>query len=132
MKNNQKSKPFIILTHISINKNEIRNYIEVAEQTLFAYKETETNLLHQTIDQDPDNCENIVWTEVFKDDSALIKHLENPPLALYLANHYQLGTNIRMEIFGDISKVSNDKLKERGIDFKIYQTKLGYSNLVIK
>ena len=122
-------KPFIVITHIIISKENIRDYLEVADQTVMAYKATEKDLLHQSIDQNSDHLESIKWSEVYLNEKAFVQHLDNPPLALYLANHYQLGEAIEMEIFGDIGKECEGELNKKNIKYKIFRTKLGFSRL---
>ncbi len=39
---------------------------------------------HHTFDQDPDDPLRFVWLEVYKKNDALLAHLSNPALAVYL------------------------------------------------
>jgi len=41
-------------------------------------------MLHHTFDQDPDDPLRFVWSEVYKNDNALLAHLANPALGVIL------------------------------------------------
>ena len=38
-----------------------------------------------------------VWSEVYKNDDALLAHLANPALSVYLEAHAALGTDLSVE-----------------------------------
>ena len=40
-------------------------------------------MLHHTFDQDPDDPLRFVWSEVYKNDDALLAHLANPASVSY-------------------------------------------------
>ena len=44
-------------------------------------------MFHHTFDQDPDDPPRFVWSEIYKNDAALLDHLANPALAAYLEAH---------------------------------------------
>jgi len=49
-------------------------------------------MLNHTFDQDPDDPLHFVWSEVYKKDDALLAHLANPALSVYLEADGELRT----------------------------------------
>ena len=56
-------------------------------------------MLCHTFDQDH---LRFVWSEVYKNDDALLTHLANPVAGVYLQTHAELGTDFSVEFYGTI------------------------------
>ena len=80
-------------------------------------------MIHHTFDQDPDDPLHFVWSEVYKNDDALLADLANPALGVYLEAHAALGT----DLFGIVGDKVIEAMNGKGVLFKIFKTKLGYS-----
>ena len=84
-------------------------------------------MLHYSFDQDPDNPLGFVWSEVFKNDDALLAHLVNPALDFYFETHVVLGTDLSVEFYGTVADKVIEAMNGSGVPYKIFKTKLGYS-----
>ena len=127
MSNFDASTPFVLIARIRVKEGKVDDYIQLAEKTDDAVKDTEPGMLHHTFNADPDDPLCFVWTEVFENDAAFIKHLNNPPVLDYLAQHGELGDSASIEVFGTIGKECNELMMSLGLPVSIYESKCGYS-----
>jgi hypothetical protein len=67
-----------------------------------------------------------IWTEVYADSSALIFHLENPPLQKYLNDVSPLLDSFTVELYGSVSAEAVQMLRATGTPTTHYETKFGY------
>ncbi len=81
---------------------------------------------HHTFDQDPDDPLHFVWSEVYKNDDALLAHLANPALGIYLEAHAAQGTDFSVEFYGTVGYKVIEAMNATGVPYKIYKIKLGY------
>tara|TARA_A100001388_G_scaffold255586_1_gene220149 strand:- start:144 stop:428 length:285 start_codon:yes stop_codon:yes gene_type:complete len=88
-------------------------------------------MLHYTFDQDPDDPIRFVWSEVYKNDDALIAYLANPALGVYLEAHAELGTDFSVELYGTVGDKDIEAMNGTGFPYKIYKTKLGYRRILM-
>ena len=109
---------------------QVDEYLTLAKVTDDAVKETEPGMLHHTFDQDPDTPTNFVWSEVYKNDAAFLKHLSNPPVGEYLAKHGELADSFTVEVYGTVGDECREAMVSTGLPLKIFETKLGYSRVV--
>ncbi len=59
-------------------------------------------MLHHTFDQDTDDLLRFVWSEVYKNDDALLAYLANPAVGIYLEAHSELGIDFSVEFYGTV------------------------------
>ena len=59
-------------------------------------------MLHHTFDQDPDDPQAFVWSEVYANDAAFEAHVTNPPVQEYLQKHAELGDGFSVEVHGTV------------------------------
>ena len=85
--------PFMLLAKLKIKEDKVAEYLEIADKTDKAVEADEPGMLHHTFDQDPDDPLRFVWSEVYKNDDALLAHLANPAVGVYLEAHAELGTH---------------------------------------
>jgi len=82
-------------------------------------------LLHN-FDADPSDPHQFTWTELYRNDAALINHLNNPPVHEYIHKHLEIAESLEVEIYGTLSEETfnflNDGWKKDGIPFKYFQT----------
>ena len=94
-----------------------------------AVEAEEPGMLHHTFDQDPDDPLRFVWSEVYKNDDALLAHLANPAVGIYLEAHAELGTDFSVEFYGTVGDKVIEAMNGTGVPYKIFKTKLGYSRV---
>ena len=85
--------PFMLLAKLKVKEDKVAEYLEIADKTDKAVEADEPGMLHHTFDQDPDDPLRFVWSEVYKNDDALLAHLANPVVGFYLQDHDELGTD---------------------------------------
>ena len=64
-----------------------------------------------------------------KNDDALLAHLANPVLGVYLEAHAELGTDFSFEFYCTMGDKVIEAMNATGVPYKIYKTKLGYSRV---
>ena len=74
----------MLLAKLKIKEDKVSKYLEIADKTDNAVEADEPEMLHHTFDQDPDDPLCCVWLEVYKNDDALLAHLANPAVGVYL------------------------------------------------
>ena len=129
MSNFDASTPFVLIARIRVKEGKVADYIQLAEETDDAVKDTEPGMLHHTFNSDPDDPLCFVWTEVFENDAAFITHLNNPPVLDYLAQHGKLGDSASIEVFGTVGKECKELMMSLGLPVSIYESQCGYSRV---
>ena len=86
--------PFMLRAKIKVREDKVAEYLEIADKTDKAVEAEVSGMLHHTFDQDPDYPLRFVGSEVYKNDDALLAHLANPVLGVYLEAHAALGTDL--------------------------------------
>ena len=120
--------PFSLLAKLKLKEDKVAEYLAIADKTDQAVEAAEPDMLHHTFDQDPDNPFCFVWSEVYKNDEALLAHLANPALAAYLEAHAGLcDGELTVEIYGTVEDKVIEAMNGTGVPYKIFKTKLGYS-----
>ena len=76
----------------------VEDYLELARATDAAVENSEPGMLHHTFDQDPDDPQAFVWSEVYANDAAFEAHVTNPPVQEYLQKHAELGDGFSVEV----------------------------------
>ena len=71
----------------------------------------------------------VLYGQKFIIDDALLVHLANPALGVYLENHAELGTDFSVEFYGTVGNEVIEAINVTGLPYKIYKTKLGYSRV---
>jgi len=74
-------------------------------------------MLHHTFDQDPDDHLRFVWSEVYQNDDALLAHLANPALGVYLEAHAELGTDLSVEFYGTVGDKVIEAMNATGVPY---------------
>ena len=84
-------------------------------------------MLHHTFDQDHYVPLRFVWSEDFKNDGALLAHLANPAVGVFLEDYAEQGTDFPVEFYGTVGDEVIEAINEKSFLYKIFKTKLGYS-----
>ena len=123
------STPFMLLARIHVKPGCVDQYLELARKTDAAVESSEPGMLHHTFDQDPENPQAFVWSEVYANDDAFAAHVANPPVQEYLRKHAELGDGFSIEVYGTVGDDCKKLLESFGLPLKIYTSKLGYSRV---
>ena len=123
------STPFMLLARIHVKPGCVDQYLELARITDAAVQSSEPGMLHHTFDQDPENPQAFVWSEVYANDDAFAAHVANPPVQEYLRKHAELGDGFNIEVYGTVGDDCKKLMESFGLPLKIYTSKLGYSRL---
>ena len=123
------STPFMLLARIHVKPGCVDQYLELARITDIAVQSSEPGMLHHTFDQDPDDPQAFVWSEVYANDDAFTDHVSNPPVQEYLQKHAELGDGFRIEVYGTVGDDCKKLMESFGLPLKIYASKLGYSRV---
>ena len=71
------STPFMLLARIHVKPGCVDQYLELARVTDKAVQASEPGMIHHTFDQDPDDPQAFVWSEVYANDEAFSAHVSN-------------------------------------------------------
>ncbi len=123
------STPFMLLARIHVKPGCVDQYLELARITDAAVQSSEPGMLHHTFDQDPENPQAFVWSEVYANDDAFAAHLANPPVQEYLRKHAELGDGFSIEVYGTVGDDCKKLMESFGLPLKIYTSRLGYSRI---
>ena len=63
-----RSTPFMLLARIHVKAGCLGQYLELARITDVAVQSSEPGMLHHTFDQDPEDPQAFVWSEVYAND----------------------------------------------------------------
>ena len=123
------STPFMLLARIHVKPGCVDQYLELARVTDMAVQSSEPGMLHHTFDQDPEDPQAFVWSEVYANDEAFATHVSNPPVQEYLQKHAELGDRFSIEVYGTVGDDCRKLMESFGLPLKIYPSKLGYSRV---
>jgi len=123
------STPFLLLARIHVKPGCVNQYLELARMTDMAVQSSEPGMLHHTFDQDPEDPQAFVWSEVYANDEAFAAHVSNPPVQEYLQKHAELGDGFSIEVYGTVGDDCIKLMESFELPLKIYPSKLGYSRV---
>ena len=121
--------PFLLLARIRVKTGCVDDYLELARETDAAVEASEPGMLHHTFDQDPEDPQAFVWSEVYANDAAFAAHVSNPPVQAYLQKHAELGDSFSIEVYGTVGDDCRTLMESFGLPLKIHETRLGYSRV---
>ena len=123
------STPFMLLARIHVKPGCVDDYLELARRTDQSVQDSEPGMLHHTFDQDPEDPQAFVWSEVYANDEAFAAHVSNPPVQDYLQKHAELGDGFSIEVYGTVGDDCRELMTAFGLPLKIFESKLGYSRV---
>ncbi len=121
--------PFMLLARIHVKPGSVDAYLDLARTTDKAVKASEPGMLHHTFDQDPDDPQSFVWSEVYANDEAFAAHVSNPPVQEYLKRHAELGDGFSIEVYGTVGSACRELMESFGLPLKVFSTRLGFSRV---
>ena len=117
--------PFVLIARVTVKSGKVDEYMKIASTVDEAVEKTEPGMLFHNFDYDPTNELIFAWTEIYKNDEALIFHINNPPVGEYVEKHLELAESIEIEIYGQLAEETIDILNqawgEAKIPFKIFK-----------
>ena len=119
--------PFVLLARITVKEGMVNEYLSIAAEADKAVEKTEEGMLFHNFDDDPDDPNKFVWTEVYRKSEDFLFHADNPPVQDYVAKHSELATHFSIEIYGNVSQEVIDKINSLEIPLKHFATtSVGY------
>jgi quinol monooxygenase YgiN len=121
------NKPFVLIARIHVKPGNVDQYLEIAAKVDAEVENSEPGMLFHNFDADPSDPLSFTWTEVYKNDAALITHINNPPVQGYVEQHAELGDGFEIEIYGELGEEAIEAVKALGVPFKHFvTTDVGY------
>ena len=122
-----KNKPFVLIARIHVKPGNVDQYLEIAAKVDAEVENSEPGMLFHNFDADPFDPLSFTWTEVYKNDAALIAHINNPPVQGYVEQPAELGDGFEIEIYGELGEEAIEAVKALGVPFKHFvTTDVGY------
>ena len=122
----REEKPFVLIARVTVNPGKIEEYLDLAATTDKVVQDTEPDMLFHNFDSDPSTSHKFTWTELYRNDAALLNHLNNPPVQDYVQKHMEIAESLEVEIYGTLSDETfnflTDAWNEAGILFKYFKT----------
>ena len=119
--------PFVLIARIHVKPGNVDQYLEIASKVDAEDENSEPAMLFHNFDADPSDPLSFTWTEVYKNDDALIAHINNPPAQRYVEQHAELGDGFEIEIYGKLGKAAIEAVEALGVPFKHFvTTDVGY------
>ena len=115
-------KHCVLIAQIHDKLVNVDQYLEIADKVDEEVESSEPEMLFHNFDADPSVPLSFTWTEVYKNDEALIAHINNPPVQRYVEQHAQLGDGFEIEIYGKLEKEAIEAVKALGVPFKYFVT----------
>ena len=121
------NKPFVLIARIHVKLGNVDQYLEIAAKVDEEVESSEPGMLFHNFDADPSDPLSFTWTEVYKNDDALIAHINNPPVQRYVEQHAELGDGFEIEIYGKLKEETIESVKALEIPFRHFvTTDVGY------
>ena len=121
------SNPFILIARIRVKDGKINDYLKIANEVDNLVKSSEPDMLIHTFDQDPNDQNEFTWTEVYRNSSAMIKHINNPPVKSYVLKHEELAEKFEIEVYGNLTQETIEAINNLNVPFKHFKTtSVGY------
>jgi len=121
------SNPFILIARIRVKDGKINDYLKIASEVDNSVKNTEPDMLIHTFDQDPNDQNEFTWTEVYRNSSAMIKHINNPAVKSYVLKHGELAEKFEIEVYGNLTQETIEAINNLNVPFKHFKTtSVGY------
>ena len=123
--------PFVLIARVKVKTGKVEEYFKIAKEADDAVEKTEPGMLFHNFDADPTDELKFTWTEIYKNDAALIFHINNPPVGKYVEKHFELADSFEIEIYGKLASETIEFLSDAwgsaNIPFKHFKTtNVGY------
>lgn len=119
--------PFVLLCRMGVKPGMTSQLLAASKKCDDAVRAAEPGMLHHTLDQDPDDPLQFVWTKLYANDDAFVTGASNPALGEFLAKHGEIGTTCIFEVYGTVGPQCLEVMRRLAYPLKLYTSKLGYS-----
>ena len=121
------SNPFILIARIRVKEGKIEEYFKIAKEADNAVNASEPDMLIHTFDQDPTDPLEFTWSEVYRNSEAMVHHLNNPPVQVYVKKHDEIADKFEIEVYGNITEETIKAIENTKVPFKHFKTtEVGY------
>jgi quinol monooxygenase YgiN len=121
------SNPFILIARIRVKEGKVEEYLKLAKEADDAVNASEPDMLIHTFDQDPTDPLEFAWSEVYRTSEAMVHHINNPLVVLYVEKHQEIADKFEIEVYGNITDETIKAIDGLNVPFKHFKTtKVGY------
>lgn len=118
--------PFVLIARLHALPNAAEQVVALSRAVDAKVEQGEPGTLLHTFDADPDDALGFVWTEVYENSEALLFHLNNTDLGLYLEAVSPHLDGFTIELYGAVSDEAVAALRATGNSVTHYANVLGY------
>ena len=117
---------FVLIARLHAMPGQSDQVVELSAAVDRRVEAGEPGMLLHTFDQDPEDPQGFIWTEVYENSEALIFHLNNADLVAYLDSVSPLLDVFTVELYGAVSDEAVAALRATGTPTTHYSNVLGY------
>ncbi len=114
--------PFLIIARVKVKDGKQREYIELGKEIDDIVNETEPGMLFHDLNCDSKDSCSFTWTEILKDSSSFVFHLNSPFVKETIKKQVNLIDEWSIEIYGNVSKEVIEKVEELEVPFNYFKT----------
>jgi quinol monooxygenase YgiN len=124
------ASPFLLICRLHVKPEHKEALVKAAKTADDGVNQSEPGMLHHTFDVDPSDPCAFVWSEVYKDDAALLAHLPNPPFQAFMQQYGGWAdAPPSVEVYGTLGPDTHEACKDLPFPVKYYTSLLGYTRL---
>ncbi|MAV14738.1 MAG: antibiotic biosynthesis monooxygenase [Chloroflexi bacterium] len=114
--------PFLIIARVKVKDGKQKEYIELGKEIDDIVNETEPGMLFHDLNCDSKDSCSFTWTEILKDSSSFVFHLNSPFVKETIKKQVNLIDEWSIEIYGNVSKEVIEKVEELEVTFNYFKT----------
>ena len=114
--------PFVIIARVQVKDGKQEEYMKLGKEIDDIVNETEQRMLFHDLNCDFDNSCSFTWTEILKDSSSFVFHLNSPDVKRTIKKQVELIDSWSIEIYGKVSEEVLGKIRELDVPFKYFKT----------
>ena len=114
--------PFLIIARVKVKDGKQKEYIELGKEIDDIVNETEPGMLFHDLNCDSKDSCSFTWTEILKDSSSFVFHLNSPFVKETIKKQVNLIDEWSIEIYGNVSKEVIEKVEELEVPYNYFKT----------
>ena len=114
--------PFVIIARVQVKDGKQEEYMKLGKKIDDIVNETEPGMLFHDLNCDLDNSCSFTWTEILKNSSSFVSHLNSLDVKETIKKQIELIDTWSIEIYGKVSEEVLGKVKELDVLFKYFKT----------
>tara|TARA_B100000029_G_scaffold280982_1_gene275080 strand:- start:347 stop:763 length:417 start_codon:yes stop_codon:yes gene_type:complete len=114
--------PFLIIARVKVKDEKQKEYIELGKEIDDIVNETEPGMLFHDLNCDSKDSCSFTWTEILKDSSSFVFHLNSPFVKETIKKQVNLIDEWSIEIYGNVSKEVIEKVEELEVPYNYFKT----------